>query len=268
MKRFLMVIALVAGSVAGCSLFGHDEGARGSLGYIVFDSYTQDTTFGFELDGIYVDEDGLVWRYHGDEPWFPEELRLGMVSESDLLKKTEGAKRVGSVNPQVLGEMIELIEPASKGEVVREMQSSVSQPGTDVAITVTGVRRACSGSANVSDVFEADITGAQDLSVAIAEVDFDAGSSMEVLVRRIRGTDRFVGRMAWPAEASVARVSVRPLGSARATAVTGAIATGRAPLTSLVVAMAQQAEQARKKYNETRNRAKGSDHIKTMVIPE
>jgi len=133
MKRFLMVIALVAGSIAGCSLFGHDEGARGSLGYIVFDSYTQDTTFGFELDGIYVDEDGLVWRYHGDEPWFPEELRLGMVSESDLLKKTEGAKRVGSVNPQVLGEMIELIEPASKGEVVREMQSFERSGSVDVA---------------------------------------------------------------------------------------------------------------------------------------
>jgi hypothetical protein len=130
--RRIVALAVVAAVVAGCSAFG-GENAKDKIGYIVFDSYTQDASFGFTLDGIYVDQDGMVWRYHSDEPWFPEELRLGMVSESDLLKKTEGAKRVGSVSPLVLAEMIELIEPASKAEVVREMQSFERSGSVDVA---------------------------------------------------------------------------------------------------------------------------------------
>jgi len=133
MQRWAVLLAVISTAMTGCSVFGDSDGAKGKTGYIVFDSYTQDASFGFTLDGIYVDQDGSVWRYHSDEPWFPEELRLGMVSEADLLKKTEGAKRVGSVNPLVLAEMIELIEPASKAEVVREMQSFERSGSVDVA---------------------------------------------------------------------------------------------------------------------------------------
>lgn len=132
MKRWGWVFPLVLAVAGACSTMGVG-GSKAKVGYVLFDCYQQTADFGFELDGIYVDEDGLVWRYHSDEPWFPDELRLGVVSESDLLHKLEGAKRVGSVNPEVLADMVALIEPASEAEVVRDMQSFERSGAVDVA---------------------------------------------------------------------------------------------------------------------------------------
>ncbi len=134
MKRLgaaLLWAAAVAGA-AGCSQFSFGP-EQPPLGYVVFDSYKQETSFRFTLDGICVDIDGVVWRYHSDKPWLPEELRLGQVSESDMMHKMEGAERVGTVTPDVMEEMIALIGPAGAVEVTRDMQSFERDGSVDVA---------------------------------------------------------------------------------------------------------------------------------------
>lgn len=140
MKRLCMVLVLAI--MPGCTLLGLAGDGKPELGYILFDSYEQTTDFGFVLDGIYIDADGLVWHYHSEEPQFPDELRIGMVSESDLLHKFDDAKRVGSVHPDVLNAMIDLIQPASEAKVVREMQSYERSGSLDVAYTYdSGTKR-------------------------------------------------------------------------------------------------------------------------------
>jgi hypothetical protein len=122
-------VALVFG---GCTYF---EGGPASpqTGGVLFDSYRLDTSWGYKLEGIFIDSDGAVWRYQRDEPWYPAEQRPTVVSERDLLQKYDGAERVGSVDAAVLAKMAALIEGAAKGRVARELPSFERSGNLDVA---------------------------------------------------------------------------------------------------------------------------------------
>ncbi len=130
-KGVLAVLAAVA--MSGCATLRGEVSDPLQSGRILFDSYRLDTEWGYELEGIYIDSDGLVWYYSHDEPWYPAEQRATVVTEGDLLKKYDGSKRVGSVDPRVLEKMAGLIPGASKGRVSRETPLFERSGSLDVA---------------------------------------------------------------------------------------------------------------------------------------
>jgi hypothetical protein len=131
--RERMVVVLAALVVAGCSSLGLDKDDPLETGRVLFDSYRLNTDWGYELEGIYVDSDGLVWHYERSEPWYPAEQKASVVLEQDLLQKYGDAKRVGSVDPRVLEQMVALIPGAARGRVARETPSFERSGSLDVA---------------------------------------------------------------------------------------------------------------------------------------
>ncbi len=129
--RWWLVAA--ASMLASCSVIGDRQTPASETGHVLFDSFELDDEWGYELRGIFVDADGLVWRYRRDEPWFPSEQRSDFVGEADLLRKHDGAVRVGSVDPRVLAEMVGYIEAAAQGRVTRDPLSFERSGKLDVA---------------------------------------------------------------------------------------------------------------------------------------
>lgn len=125
--------AVVALAIPGCSYLGMGDDDPLATGRVLFDSFQLDTSWGYRLDGIYIDSDGTVWRYRRDEPWYPAEQLPNVVSERDLLQKYEGAERVGTVDTAVLARMAALIEGAARGRVARELPSFERSGHLDVA---------------------------------------------------------------------------------------------------------------------------------------
>lgn len=119
MKKGVLVV-LIALALVGCAELRGEVDDPLQPGRVLFDSYRVDTEWGYKLDGIYIDSDGLVWYYSHDEPWYPAEQRATVVTEKDLLTKYDGAERVGSIDPRVLKEMADLIPGASRGRVSRD----------------------------------------------------------------------------------------------------------------------------------------------------
>ena len=130
-----------------------------------------------------------------------------------------------------------------------------------------GIRRACTGPANVKDAVEIGVRPSDNTTVLVGEMTFDAGASQPMLLRRVRHTERWMGYFVWPPEASAASLRVRALNSSRWNNVPGSVRTDRDAFTSLASELRAQVASARKKYDETSNRAKGSDHVKTIIVP-
>ncbi len=131
--RNVVALAVVATVLAACSSLKMSPVDPLAGGFVVFESYRVETDWGYKLEGIYIDTDGVVWRYQRDEPWYPKEQRATVVSEADLLKKFAGAEEVGAIDPMVLAEKAGLIEPAGKGRVARGTPSMERSGSLDVA---------------------------------------------------------------------------------------------------------------------------------------
>ena len=128
-----VLLVIVLSSAISCSLLGGRGESSASTGFILFDSFELSDEWGYWLRGFYVDANGSIWRYERREPWFPSEQRSEFVSEADLLRKHDGAERIGSVDPRVLREMKALIEEAAGGKVVRDPLSYERSGKLDVA---------------------------------------------------------------------------------------------------------------------------------------
>lgn len=153
-----------------------------------------------------------------------------------------------------------------QAQVIRETEQAFTGSSNDPSPT-SSVTRTCAGVPFVNDVIEFRAPDLQTSSTLVGELQFDVGDSEITLVRREKGTDRWIAAFAWPAEASSAQLRVRALNAVNWVSVPGSVSTGHAPFTSLVALAAEQAKDARKKYETTLKRSKGSDHVKTLIFP-
>ncbi len=128
-----VMAAVLSLTMAACTMLGLGEDDPLETGRVLFDSYKLETEWGYHLQGIYIDSAGLVWSYEHREPWFPSEQRATVVGEDDLLRKYDGAKRVGSVDPRVIEKMVTLIDGAARGRVSRETPSFERSGSLEVA---------------------------------------------------------------------------------------------------------------------------------------
>ncbi len=132
MRKAAVAVVLTL-TMAACTMLGLSEDGPLATGRVLFDAYRLDTEWGYHLEGIYIDSEGLVWSYEQREPWFPSEQRATVVRWDDLLRKYDGAKRVGSVDPRVIAKMAALIDGAARGRVSRETPSFERSGSLDVA---------------------------------------------------------------------------------------------------------------------------------------
>ncbi|MGH7785355.1 MAG: hypothetical protein ACRERC_00720 [Candidatus Binatia bacterium] len=116
-----MVIALLVVWTAGCSstqdepLSSHDI-----AGTVLLETYEIDLRWDYSLRGTYIDGDGLVWSYdRTGAPWYPEKLKKGVFTAKDMLSKHKNAVQIGTVDRPLLLDMAQMIQPASRGKVVK-----------------------------------------------------------------------------------------------------------------------------------------------------
>ncbi len=101
---------------------------------VVLETYSTNLAWGYELKGMYIDGMGAVWAYeHRGTPWYPEKLRVGELSERDMLTKHQGAKQIGTVDRQQLLEMAQLIAGAARGPIVRGQSPTEGRSQVEVA---------------------------------------------------------------------------------------------------------------------------------------
>jgi len=137
----VVVVALVAFAMAGCSALGLCEEPDSDKVEILFESFELDSEWGYRLAGIYIDSDGVVWRYLREEPWYPTEMRSAVVREEDLLKKYQNAVRVGSIDASTLAAMRQRAEGAARGHVSGEPLAFERSGSLDVAYTYDSTQR-------------------------------------------------------------------------------------------------------------------------------
>jgi hypothetical protein len=130
------VIALALLSCAACSL--ENDAARllerQVTGEVLFESYTVEMTWGYQISGMYIDADGSVWAYeHSGTPWYPEKLRPGELSARDMLTKHKNPRQIGSVDPAQLRDIAAMIKPAARGTITRPTGSSAGTSSLEVA---------------------------------------------------------------------------------------------------------------------------------------
>jgi hypothetical protein len=116
-----MVIALLLLCAAGCSS-KKDEPLSDSdiAGTVVFETYEIDLRWDYSLRGTYIDGDGLVWSYdRTGAPWYPEKLKKGVFTAKDMLSKHKNAVQIGTVDRALLLDMAQMIQPASRGKIVK-----------------------------------------------------------------------------------------------------------------------------------------------------
>lgn len=117
-----MALFLLAVVLAACSMHDNEPlTAHDIAGRVVLESYEVDLTWGYKLQGIYIEGDGTVWSYQYEgPPWYSEKLKLGEISDRDMLNKHKNAKQVGKVDRRQLLDMAQMIKPASQGKITRQ----------------------------------------------------------------------------------------------------------------------------------------------------
>lgn len=150
---------------------------------------------------------------------------------------------------------------------VEEITKTAPAAGEPSTLVTSELRRSCPGAAAVNDIFELRMQTQSELAVLAGEVTFDHGTPQTVLLRREKGTDRWIGRLAWPAEGTTGRLRVRAPGASRWNTVDGVLRSNRMSFTSLHATLATQYAEAKRLFAEANNRAKGSDHTQTLIVP-
>lgn len=91
--------------------------AEATSGKFVFEYCHSNAAWGHRLNGIFIDNEGDVWKYdHSAERWQPSRSD-GIFYEFDLKEKYRDAKKTGVVDKAVLSAMTSLIDSASQGEL-------------------------------------------------------------------------------------------------------------------------------------------------------
>ncbi|MDX2169208.1 MAG: hypothetical protein SF182_19215 [Deltaproteobacteria bacterium] len=116
-----MVIAALALSVAGCSTNEFEPVKASEIkNAVVLEQTTWDLGWSYSMHGMYIMGDGTVWSFQqSGNPWYPEKLKQGQMTERDMLAKHKGARQIGTVDPSLLLDMAQLIPRAKKGPITR-----------------------------------------------------------------------------------------------------------------------------------------------------
>lgn len=137
----------------------------------------------------------------------------------------------------------------------------------DDAVTVSGAAsRACAGAAGIEDwiSFRGTPRDARQ-AVVLGEAKFDRGGSHPIVFRRVKGTDRWVGAVYWPTDAT--RLSVEARVDGRERVIARDLAPGRASLVAMRDDAGRSASRLKKRLRELNFREEGGDGVKTMMIP-
>jgi hypothetical protein len=98
-----------------------------SLGQVLFDCYYVNFAWGYTLSGYFINQDGMIVRYdRGKDPWLPESIQEepGVVSTTDLNEKFKNQEQVGTVDPTILAQKIELVYAAAVGIITQEQMAA------------------------------------------------------------------------------------------------------------------------------------------------
>lgn len=118
--RMLALLAPVF--LSACAALSDDE--LPETGRYLFDVYDENFSWSYTLRGFYIDRDGGVWTYdHSDDKWIPTPNRAGRLTGVDLADKFEHAKKVVTLDPQVVRNKTRLIKSAAHGAISRFSQS-------------------------------------------------------------------------------------------------------------------------------------------------
>ncbi len=120
--RWVVRAALLASLVGGCSSADKLEPVTAAdiKHAVVLEQTTWDLGWNYSMHGMYIDGDGKVWSFeqHG-QPWYPEKLKQGEMSERDMLAKHKGARQIGTVDPKMLLDMAQMIPAAENAKITR-----------------------------------------------------------------------------------------------------------------------------------------------------
>ncbi len=113
MKRMIIICILVL--CQGCLTVPKAVGEDPIRQKFLFEITYVNHAWGFQLRGIYIDNQGRVYKYdHSHEVWQPSNPEL--YTEEELFRKFESNKEfVKTVDKQVLFEMYNLINAANEG---------------------------------------------------------------------------------------------------------------------------------------------------------
>ena len=138
-QRRMLVIGVVLVLVgAACSTSPKRKLTAADIaGAVVLETYRVNLGWNYQLKGMYIDGNGVVWAYeqHGT-PWYPEKLKTGEVSERDLLTKHKNATRIGTVDLDLLVQMARQIKGAGRGPITRAHPENEGHGSVDVAYTL------------------------------------------------------------------------------------------------------------------------------------
>ncbi len=118
-------------TLAGCGAMDDPKITADDIaGTVVLERYTLQLGWDYRLSGMYIDGDGIVWAYeHHGTPWYPEKLKLGELSERDMVTKHKGARQVGTVDTRTLLDNARLIPAASRGHITRTHADGTGDSG-------------------------------------------------------------------------------------------------------------------------------------------
>jgi len=144
------------------------------------------------------------------------------------------------------------------------MDGAVSRVDVDRRATAN---RACATAAGIDDQIILSSLVADSAKALAIEVRFDNRAKRTFLIRRVVGSDDWIGTITWPTSANSGRVAVISPRDGRRVDVAGTLDAHRPSLRATEQSLARDVEKAKKRFAEAKFRADGADHVKAVVIP-
>lgn len=127
-------------------------------------------------------------------------------------------------------------------------------------------RRACAGAAGIEDwiVFRGTPRDPRQ-AVVLGEAKFDRGGSHPMVFRRVKGTDRWIGAVYWPTDATRLTVDARVDGRTRT--IGRELTPDRPSLAAMREDARRGASRLKKRLRDLKFREEGGDGVKTIYVP-
>jgi hypothetical protein len=148
--------------------------------------------------------------------------------------------------------------------LVEKLESNKPTFATDIAVS-GAAKRTCPKAAGIEDYVEVTARS-QDprLAIALGEVSFDKGGSQRTVFRKLKGSDRWIAPIYWPADASKSEVKLRAGNKWQKVA---SLQPGRPSMTETRKQAEKNIENVKKRYKTLKFRAEGGDGVKTIIVP-
>lgn len=129
-----------------------------------------------------------------------------------------------------------------------------------------GASRLCSGGAGIEDwiSFQGTTSDPRQM-VVLGRAKFDAGDAHPIVFRRVKGTDRWMGAVYWPVDATRLAVEARLGGTMRNIA--NDITPGRTSLGAMHRDAEKRAASLHRRLKNLKFRHEGGDGVKTIFVP-